>query len=69
MSKYIKYNYNRNTRLNTKQSLKDFFNKGSRKKSHFLNGWAIKALPPTPLGLNGNSILSYFYHKKSGNRF
>ena len=32
------------------------FPRGSRKKSSFLNGSAIKALPPPPIELNGSQI-------------
>ena len=42
---------------------------GSRKKSYFLNGSVIKALPPTPLELNGSLNVFYKFKKNPKSYF
>ena len=43
------------------RQLRQWRNKGSRKKGSYLNGRAIKVLPPSPLGLNGHRIFLQFF--------
>ena len=62
--------FSTNLMKRTSQIVTFFIAKGSRKKSSYLNGRAIKALPPPPLGLNSHwNLKKKFSRKIAGNGF